>query len=408
MKRRRTASIALAVSAGFICAACSSSSSSSPATSSSTSATGSSSTSSAPYVVWNVVDVADDPASVGAQAGVNAVNAAGGLNGRKVVLKVCNTNNSANTATTCARTMVADPNTLAAVGNFTELGSSINPILAAGNMASLAADLDTASDFTSPNVITPDVGGAAIDGQQAIMLNVLHDRQGGEVNEDFPANHLLEQTTNQLLACQGVPPVKAGFAAYGTPDFSPEIAAVGKVQALFIIVPSAAITTVAKDARQLGYTYPFIMGGLGSNHAFDSIPNRGTIYRPGYFNTSSQGFKDYENAMGAQANTVNDTNTSAQAYLGMMMLKYAAQKLGSNLNRQNIEALFKKTTDFSYEGIAPAANFTVKDEHLGGSEPNLVVPYVYAQQLTASDQFVTLDGGKPIDIFGSAAPSAKC
>ena len=405
MKRGNTVCIALAVSVAFICAACGSSGS--PATSgagTSSAAAGSG----APYDVWNVVDVADDPATAGAQAGVNAVNASGGLNGRKVALKVCNTNSDGNTATKCANEMTADPNALAAVGSFTEEGSFINPILAHADMPSLAADLDTASDFSSPIVFTPDVGGAAIDGQQAIMLHVLHLRQGGEVNEDFPANHLLEMTTNQLLACQGAPPVKAAFAAYGTPDFSPEITSVGKVQALFIIVPASAITDVAKSARQLGYTYPLIMGGLGSNHAFDSLPDRGTIYRPGYFDTASQGFQDYEKAMGNLANTDSDTNTSAQAYLGMMMLKYAAQKLGSKLSRQNIVSLFKKTTNFNYENMAPTANFTVQNAHLGGSEPNLVVPYVYAQELTANDRFETLDNGKPISIYGSVAASSKC
>jgi len=399
----RSSMLGLVLSVAIVCAACGSSGSGNSGTGS-----GGGSSSSKIYDIWNYTDVPDDPAVTGAQAGVNALNATGGVNGHKLVLKTCITNSNANTAATCARDAADDPNALAAVGDFTEEGSVINPVLVSAGLPILAPDLDTNSDYTSPNVFAPDVGGAAITGQQAIMLQVLHLTHAGYLGTEAPATTELAQTENQELACSGAPPMKTAYAAYGTPDFSPEVASLKGIQILFLAIATTDITNAAKTIRQLGNTYPIMMGGLGSAHTFDQVPNRGTIYRPGYFDTASQGFKDYEKAMGSQAGGDNDTSTSAQSYLGMMMVKYAAQKLGSKLSKSTIVSLFKMTTDFSYEGMAPPANFTVKNTHDGGSRANLVVPYVYALKLNSNDTFSTLDGGKPVDIYGTHAPSATC
>jgi ABC-type branched-subunit amino acid transport system substrate-binding protein len=403
MKRHATVGLLLSVAA--LCAACSNSASGSSAGTTS----GSSSSSSKTYDIWNFTDVPQDPAVVGVQAGINVLNAEGGVNGHKLVLKTCMDNQSANTAAACARTAAGDPNILASVGNFTEDGASVNPILVKADVAILAPDLDTTSDYTSPNIFAPDVGGAAIIGQQAIMLQVLHLQQAGYLGTEAPATTELAQTANQLLACNHAPALKTAYAAYGTPDFSPQVTSIGKVQILFFAIATTDITNAAKTVRQLGYTYPIMMGGLGAGESFTGVPNRGTVYRPGYFNTGSAGFQNYEKAMGSQAGTANDTSTSAQGYLGMMMVQYAAQKLGAGLSKQSIVSLFNKTTDFSYENMAPTANFTVKNTHLGGSRPNLVVPYVYAQQLGSDNKtFTTLNGGTPVNIFGTAAPSATC
>ena len=399
----RSSVLGLALSVAIVCAACGSSGSGNSGAGS-----GGGSSSSKTYDIWNFTDVPQDPAVVGAQAGVNALNATGGVNGHKLVLKTCITNSNANTAATCARNAADDPNALAAVGSFTEEGSVINPILVSAGLASLAPDLDTTSDYTSKNIFAPDVGGAAIIGQQAVMLQVLHLKQAGYLGTEAPATHELAQTMDAELACNNAPALKQSYAAYGAPDFSPQVASLKGIQILFLAIATTDITNAAKTVRQLGNTYPMMMGGLGSAKTFDQVTNRGLIYRPGYFNTASQGYKNYEKAMGSQAGGNNDTNTSAQSYLGMMMVKYAAQKLGSKLSKSTIVSLFNKTTNFSYEGMAPPANFTVKNKHNGGSRPNLAVPYVYAQQLNANDTFSTLNGGKPVSIYGTHPVSATC
>jgi ABC-type branched-subunit amino acid transport system substrate-binding protein len=69
----------------------------------------------------------------GVQAAVGALNAAGGLNGHKVVVEVCNDQVDANQAAACARKAVTDK-VIAVVGALTIYGDAVVPILKAANI----------------------------------------------------------------------------------------------------------------------------------------------------------------------------------------------------------------------------------------------------------------------------------
>ena len=70
------------------------------------------------------------------EARVEAINAAGGINGRPVEVVVCNTNLDPNQAAQCARDAVEEE-VVAVVGNFTALDSQIYPVLEAAGIPSI-------------------------------------------------------------------------------------------------------------------------------------------------------------------------------------------------------------------------------------------------------------------------------
>ncbi len=70
----------------------------------------------------------------GAQAAANQVNAAGGVNGRKIEILSCNTQGNPNVSASCAREAVSD-HVAAVVGLLSITSSSVIPILAAAGTA---------------------------------------------------------------------------------------------------------------------------------------------------------------------------------------------------------------------------------------------------------------------------------
>ncbi len=87
---------------------------------------------------------------VGAQAGVNVVNAAGGVNGRKIVLLSCNTQADPNVAASCAREAVTEK-VSAVVGMLSLEGNAVQTILAPAKIPTIANQALDPLDYTSPN-----------------------------------------------------------------------------------------------------------------------------------------------------------------------------------------------------------------------------------------------------------------
>jgi ABC-type branched-subunit amino acid transport system substrate-binding protein len=86
----------------------------------------------------------------GAKAAVNEVNAAGGVNGHKLELLSCNTQTDPNVAAGCARQAVSEK-VSAVVGMLSLEGNSVQPILAAANIPTIANQALSPLDYTSSN-----------------------------------------------------------------------------------------------------------------------------------------------------------------------------------------------------------------------------------------------------------------
>ena len=103
----------------------------------------------------------------GAQIAVNEINSAGGVDGHKLVLIVCNDQNNPNTAAQCAREAIKDK-VVALVGGLEDYDRLIEPLLVQAGIPWVG--LITPDDYTSSNLFL--FGGEGVDAFAAIGMSL--------------------------------------------------------------------------------------------------------------------------------------------------------------------------------------------------------------------------------------------
>jgi ABC-type branched-subunit amino acid transport system substrate-binding protein len=101
-------------------------------------------------------------------ARINALNAAGGVNGNKVVLEACDEKGDPNIAQTCARKFVSDK-VAAVVGDISLFGAQYGPILQQAGIPRLGSYAVSQSELLSPNEYL--VSGGAIVMMEGALLH---------------------------------------------------------------------------------------------------------------------------------------------------------------------------------------------------------------------------------------------
>lgn len=150
---RRTAVVAvMSVVVVLVLSACGSSSSSK--TSSSGGSGSSSSSSGKPIKIMGLgtfqATVAYPEAVPAFKSEVKAINEAGGINGRKLELTICNDQGSPEVAAHCARQAV-EQGDVAVLGSYSVQAAAFLPILESGHIAYVGADATQSVEGTSPN-----------------------------------------------------------------------------------------------------------------------------------------------------------------------------------------------------------------------------------------------------------------
>lgn len=147
----------------------------SAASAASTAGAGSGAASGNPPTLVSIVDnLQPGQDSAGLNAAVGAINAAGGIHGHKMVVNVCNDENDPNQAAACARQAAANPAVLAAVGNDTNYGAQVDPILAKAGIANIGPIPYSSTDFTDKNSYPTSMGTLSEAGQVAVAISLLH------------------------------------------------------------------------------------------------------------------------------------------------------------------------------------------------------------------------------------------
>ncbi|WP_214105634.1 ABC transporter substrate-binding protein [Acrocarpospora catenulata] len=109
-----------------------------------------------------------------AKAAVAQINAAGGINGRKLVLTTCNEAGDPNTAIKCAQQAVQDQKFVAMVGGFSLFGPQVNPITEAGKIANIGLDAVTPNDGQSMANFVFDLGVPGYSAMPAVARKYLN------------------------------------------------------------------------------------------------------------------------------------------------------------------------------------------------------------------------------------------
>lgn len=158
-------------------------------------------------------------AADGVRAAVAAINAGGGLNGRPLTLEICDDRADANEATKCAR-RAAREGIVATVGNSSNFGNVILPVLEQAGIASIGHNPISPQDFSSP-VAFPLQGGSP--GMVAGAANMLADQGASRIRiaaVDSPAG-----ASSEAFAKAGLVGTDSEFAGItlvpiGAPDYA--------------------------------------------------------------------------------------------------------------------------------------------------------------------------------------------
>jgi ABC-type branched-subunit amino acid transport system substrate-binding protein len=189
-------------------------------------------------------------------ARLDAVNAAGGINGYKIVLDACDEKGDPNVAATCARKFVSD-GVVAEVASLTVYGEKYNPILQQAGIPRIGPLTGSLADFTAKNnyllsggALSMFQGGlkdAAANGAKSVYLL-------GQASEGGAAIvGLLKPAAEKL----GMKWAGVGWIPSGTPDLSSYVTAAEKSGADVVLLTFGPDVTeqVLKTSVQLGAKY---------------------------------------------------------------------------------------------------------------------------------------------------------
>jgi branched-chain amino acid transport system substrate-binding protein len=162
-------------------------------------------------------------AAAGVRAAVAAINRDGGILGKPLELLICDDKADGNEAAKCARKAVREA-VVATVGNTSNFGNVILPVLAQAGIASIGHNPISAEDFNSP-VAFPLQGGSPVLVAGAVRLladrgasrirMATVDSQAGALSEGF-ARAGLAGTEAELVGTTLIPIGAPDYASYAT------------------------------------------------------------------------------------------------------------------------------------------------------------------------------------------------
>ena len=206
----------------------------------------------------------------GATAGVQEINDAGGVNGRKLELLECKTGNDPNKADNCAREAKAK-GASAVLGGLT-LQKGINTILEQEQIP-IIGNVTSGADLTAP-VQFPITGSTAV--EIPGLANAFYDKgarkisfariqvDGGEAFAGF-ANQGLELHDTKVLNDVPVPGGAADMAPYVQQVLA------GGTDAVMVILPGADSITFTKELKKVAPDMPVALIGTQKEKVVDAL-----------------------------------------------------------------------------------------------------------------------------------------
>lgn len=198
-------------------------------------------------------------AAAGVRAAVAGINARGGILGRPVELLVCDDKADGNEAAKCARRAVRE-GVVATLGNTSNFGNVILPVLAQAGIASIGHNPISAEDFNSP-VAVPLQGGSPVAVAGAVrLLADLGARRIRMATVDSPAGALSEGFARAGLSGTRAELVGTTLIPVGAPDYASYAAAlVDDSDGIVISTNADQAARIVIALRQAGASQPLAL-----------------------------------------------------------------------------------------------------------------------------------------------------
>lgn len=158
-------------------------------------------------------------AAAGVRAAVARINAEGGLNGQLLALDICDDKADANEATKCAR-KAARGGVVATVGNSSNFGNVILPVLEQAGIVSIGHNPISPQDFSSPVAFPLQGGSPSMIAGAAKMLAARGVTRIRIAAVDSPAGAASEQFARAGLKGTGSELVGMTLVPIGAPDYA--------------------------------------------------------------------------------------------------------------------------------------------------------------------------------------------
>lgn len=342
----------------------------------------------------------------GAVAGVEKINAEGGINGHKIELITCNDGNDPNTAAGCARKAVEEK-VVAVIGGFSAFEPQILPVLEKAGIPVVGGT--PIANFTSP-VLYPFTGGAAASffGLGKWMTeNPTCKGTVGAVIEDFAATQGAVGLFQLGVLASGGTFTGISKAPQGARDFAPAVSAASEKAGCigFVSGPQTGgtIITAAKKTpaiKVLGASESvFSVKALGS--AADGVVILSN-YVPLNTNSDNAKVKDFL----ARANKIDPKyevdQGSTSAFLASGLLREALKGAGE-ITPQTVIAGLNKVSHYD-TGFGPVVDYTTPNPSKAFSRLPLSSPMY---EWVAKDGGFVLGSDKTLDISDIYEAAAK-
>jgi branched-chain amino acid transport system substrate-binding protein len=300
-----------------------------------------------------------------AQAAVEAINEAGGVNGRPLELTVCDDQGDPNLAASCARDAVAD-GAVAHVSMLDNLGPSYIPILQQAGIASIGGYPVTGPDLTAETVF-PLAGGIAVTltgaGNEIAHLELekvsflYQNFQGAQAYIDYLSKGLAQ---NDLEINKNVP-VDAT-----APDMSPfaSSAIADGTDAIVIVTGGDAAVNLVKSIHDLGYDGTIILVG-GAATSEDALAKMGPAAERNVYSLSpcvpplaegNETLDQFKEEVTGYKSDANLNYNSELAWASVYLFAHVAEDLDT-IDRESVLEAMSSLGDYD-SGICGSVNYS--------------------------------------------------
>jgi ABC-type branched-subunit amino acid transport system substrate-binding protein len=407
---------AAAVVASVVISACSSSGSSAsnpPATGTASSGTGTGSTTAtkSAFTFFTITTplTADDNVA-GIKAAVDAINAAGGVDGHPLKYELCSDDTNINQAATCGRQGISDSAVLAFVDTGSSFGTTYVPLLGQADMANFANLPSTTADDTS-KITFPLYGGTfntivsavaatepAYFGAKKIGVPYIGIPAGAQLAPFI--GELVKPAGATVVGVQAIPPTASDFTAYAAAEISanPDVVVDGQTAGMY--------TSFIKAVRQQGDTGMKFLISTGVFDAaqvkslFGDDPN---IYLVNEYDHTAPGYQHFLADVSKYNPTYPNQNDSVlSGWIGVygfaQILKAIISEGTASPTRADIVNYLNKQTDFDVQGLTNGINFTKPNPSVGGTIPRIFNDRIWLAHASNGTE-VPMNGGKSFSLY---------
>ncbi len=326
----------------------------------------------------------------GALAAVEAINARGGVNGRKLEMEHCDPKNDPNRAGACARKAAGDDTILATVGNaLLGGGEQVNPILEQAGMAAIATKAYVPADWNSPSVFTVDLGAPSGGAGSAVILAGRGAKTFTVVSIQVPALVTMLDFVEKLVMPNfpGTKIDKRVLMPPATTDVTPYVAEAlrGNPDGIAVIPTRGLAIPFIRALRAQGFKGVITTGAtvVAAEDLFGPLKGfTDNLILAGSFSRSGKGWDDFAAAMAKYQSTAQYTEQAVVSWIGVNQLAYVAGRINGPLTRGGILKAMGELKDYSTDGLTPNLDY---------SKPMAIPGYVRAFNPTTVEDKVEND-----------------